>query len=213
MELIDIMDKSGFCRNYLNLLEAKFKGLNLTRIESIKEFEVKQYEDSVFPFQSFEKVESLLNKSKQIIDIGFGGGFPLLPLASLNPKKKFYGIDARKKKVVAVKEIADEMGIKNVGAIHGRMEDFLITSKSLVTVKAVGSIGKVCNLLNVEKDVCIVFYKGPKFFEIEAKEFETIQANWSIITQERYKLSNGDERTLVVVESKNVPRGTNLKKL
>ena len=58
-----------------------------------------------------------------IIDVGVGGGFPLLPLAILFPEIKFTGLDATGKKVDAVRRIADKMELKNVQLITGRAEE------------------------------------------------------------------------------------------
>ena len=58
-----------------------------------------------------------------IIDVGMGGGFPMLPLAILFPEIKFTGLDATGKKVDAVRRIADKMELKNVQLITGRAEE------------------------------------------------------------------------------------------
>lgn len=41
----------------------------------------------------------------QALDLGTGGGFPLLPLATVYPNVQWTGIDARKKKVEAVNQM------------------------------------------------------------------------------------------------------------
>ena len=61
--------------------------------------------------------------SLKILDLGTGGGFPLLPLAIVNPEYKFTGMDATTKKIEAVKRIADAMHLTNIELIVGRAED------------------------------------------------------------------------------------------
>ena len=58
-----------------------------------------------------------------IIDVGMGGGFPMLPLAIMLPDVKFTGLDATGKKVEAVKRICKKMRINNVDFITGRAEE------------------------------------------------------------------------------------------
>jgi 16S rRNA (guanine527-N7)-methyltransferase len=57
-----------------------------------------------------------------VIDVGTGGGFPLLPLAMSHPECSFTGVDATKKKIDAVQRIADAMHMNNVTLIPARAE-------------------------------------------------------------------------------------------
>ena len=56
----------------------------------------------------------------RILDVGTGGGFPGLPLAILMPDVTFVLCDSRGNKIMVVRELAAEMGLKNVEAIHDR---------------------------------------------------------------------------------------------
>ena len=57
-----------------------------------------------------------------ILDLGTGGGFPLLPLAVSLPSARFTGMDATLKKIDAVGRIVEQMALKNVELICGRAE-------------------------------------------------------------------------------------------
>lgn len=59
----------------------------------------------------------------KVLEVGMGGGFPILPLAILFPQTQFVGMDATKKKVDAVGRIVEELGLKNVKLITGRAEE------------------------------------------------------------------------------------------
>lgn len=58
-----------------------------------------------------------------ILDIGTGGGFPGLPLAILFDDVNFTLVDSIGKKIKVVKEISNELEIKNIKAIHQRAEN------------------------------------------------------------------------------------------
>lgn len=58
-----------------------------------------------------------------ILDVGTGGGFPLLPLAICLPDCRFTGIDATQKKIDAIGRIVEQLGLQNVTLICGRTEE------------------------------------------------------------------------------------------
>lgn len=57
-----------------------------------------------------------------VADVGTGAGFPGLPLAVLNPQRRFTLIDSNGKKIRFVQHAARELGLANVEALHGRVE-------------------------------------------------------------------------------------------
>lgn len=58
----------------------------------------------------------------KVLDVGTGGGFPGIPLAILFPETKFTLIDSIGKKITVVNAVAEEVGLSNLTAIHGRAE-------------------------------------------------------------------------------------------
>lgn len=157
-----------FAEEYLKLLSSEYSSINLTNIKEPKEFFLKQIVDSVFPFLSFKEVMDSVEKAPFVVDVGFGGGFPILPLAVLFPDKKFVGIEARSKKVKVVGEIASLLGIKNASFYHSRIEDVLFDKEELMlTFKAVGKAESFLEKVNVKTDsACnfrVTFLKGPSY--------------------------------------------------
>lgn len=69
----------------------------------------------------------------KILDVGTGGGFPGIPLAILFPESNFYLVDSIGKKIKVVREVVNELDLKNVKAEHIRAEkvngkfDFIVS--------------------------------------------------------------------------------------
>lgn len=81
----------------------------------------------------------------KILDIGTGGGFPLLPIAFMLPETQCIGLDSTAKKLKAVQRMADAMEMKNVSTLVGRTEDLahdpvLRETFDIVTARAVAEI-------------------------------------------------------------------------
>lgn len=58
----------------------------------------------------------------RVLDVGTGGGFPGIPLAILFPEAKFHLVDSIGKKIKVVQAVAEELGLTNIEATHGRAE-------------------------------------------------------------------------------------------
>ena len=65
----------------------------------------------------------LIPAPHMLMDIGTGGGFPLLPLAMVYPDARCTGVDSIGKKVAAVGRITQSTGLTNVTVIAERSEN------------------------------------------------------------------------------------------
>lgn len=195
-----------FSKKYLDLLTGEFSGINLTRIESPEEFYNKQILDSVLPETNSPIFKKSLEKTGLLVDIGFGGGFPVLPLAFRNPDKKFYGFDARAKKVQIVSKIAGILGLKNVKLSHQRYEEIIFDRDVVITFKAVGKVSDLLPLLKTNKTLYVFFYKGPNFYELE--DIESLLDDWELIEEVSYDVEGTEGRVLLGFKNLNVLRGT-----
>lgn len=65
----------------------------------------------------------LLAHGAQVLDIGTGGGFPLLPLAICLPEQKFFGMDSTQKKLEAIQSMVTRLKIPNITLMCGRAEE------------------------------------------------------------------------------------------
>lgn len=94
------------------------ESINITSIKEEDEFIRRHYIDSLLCAPSKE-----FRRAKRIIDVGTGGGFPGVPLALIAPEKEFILMDSLNKRIKIIRELCEELEIKNVTAIHNRAED------------------------------------------------------------------------------------------
>lgn len=195
----------AFSDKYLSILTGELAGLNLTRILGPEEFFNKQIVDSILPYEESKYLNKRLSETKRLIDVGFGGGFPLVPLAWREPGFSFIGFEARRKKADAVSLICERLELKNVRPMHQRLEEVLIDRDCVITFKAVGKINEMLGLINVLRGtkVSVFFYKGPQLDQLE--NFNKIR-DWKQISDEYFDVPGTDKRRLIGFEY--VPSGT-----
>ncbi len=196
-----------FSLHYLQILKTKLAGLNLTKILDADEFYNKQILDSINPYQQSPFFQSEVQQKKVVVDVGFGGGFPILPLAKLLPDVQFVGVESRRKKAEAVTLIAEELKLTNVKLVHSRLEDFLFDVPAVVTFKAVGTVKDYLPSIQASKNVSVFFYKGPSFMDLEGASLKGL-TDWKLKQIEPIKVPGTEERHLVSFTHQNVPRGT-----
>lgn len=200
-----------FARDYLSLLTGKYSGINLTRIDEFEEFYNKQILDSIIPFQRCAEFRDLILNSKILVDVGFGGGFPILPLAKISPDVQYLGLEARGKKASVVSSIASDLNIKNVKLYHQRLEEVMFDREVVITFKAVGKISEFLSMINSSEQLYVFFYKGPNYRELE--DIDSIKTDWEMFLEFPYEVSGTDGRVLLGFKNRHVPRGTLKNKL
>ncbi|MCU0329004.1 MAG: 16S rRNA (guanine(527)-N(7))-methyltransferase RsmG [Chitinophagales bacterium] len=68
-----------------------------------------------------------------VLDLGTGGGFPMVPLSILFDQVTFIGVDSIQKKLGIIDDIAKQLSLTNIKTIHNRVEklnlevDFVVT--------------------------------------------------------------------------------------
>lgn len=100
----------------VELLHKWNKAYNLTSVRDPQEMLVKHILDSL--------VVSPFLKGERFIDVGTGPGLPGLPLAIINPTKKFYLLDSLGKRISFIRNAIRELGLTNVEPILSRVEDY-----------------------------------------------------------------------------------------
>ncbi len=96
----------------------------------------------------------------EVVDIGTGGGFPGIPLAIFFPEVNFMLSDSIGKKIKVVNEVASAIGLKNVTAVHTRVEDIKGRTFDYAVSRAVAPLGELW------KWISPLIHKGQKSEEL-----------------------------------------------
>ena len=111
---------------------------------------------------------NLLDNSKNIIDVGTGGGFPGIPLAIMYPEKQFTLIDSIGKKISVVQDVIEKTGLTNATAQKINSNDLHQKFDTIVS-RAVTAfpnfVKQTHKLLEKSPTSSIVYLKGGDFEE------------------------------------------------
>jgi 16S rRNA (guanine527-N7)-methyltransferase len=67
-----------------------------------------------------------LLKGTHVADVGSGGGLPGVPLAIVEPERRFTLIESRAKRVRFLRHVVGELDLKNTSVAHSRAEDLQV---------------------------------------------------------------------------------------
>ncbi len=173
---------AGLSDLYASLLAANERD-NLTRITDATEFSIRHVADSLLVGRV---CPPLLTEPLVVADVGCGGGFPLLPLAQVNPALRIVGIESRRKKVAFVESQINALRLANASAVSiqareaGRQEEHA-GRYQVVLLRAVGEAGRmlreVRHLVSPQPGSSVIYYKTP----------DAVAAEWSVAQREATK--------------------------
>ncbi len=92
--------------------------INLTAILDDEGIAIKHFLDCLLVCKTAD-----FNSGMNVIDVGTGAGFPGLIIAAACPEVNVTLLDSTGKKLKAVADIAEKMGVHNVQIVHARAED------------------------------------------------------------------------------------------
>lgn len=189
---------------YYEFLIEKNKQINLTAITEFEDVLIKHFLDSL----SCVKVLDM-NKTKRIIDVGTGAGFPGVPLKIAFPDIEICLLDSLNKRILFLEELCEQIHLENVLTLHSRAEDAAHDEKFRESFEV--SVSRAVANLAVLSEYCIPFVKENGMFvsyksgKIEEEISQSEQAiktlGGKIIKTEIFTLPKTEiSRSLIVIK-------------
>ena len=137
-------EKLDKLNKYYEMLIEYNKVINLTAITEKEDVYLKHFYDSL----TISKIIDL-NKEESLCDIGTGAGFPGIVLKIFYPNLKVVLIDSLNKRINFLNNVIEELKLKDIVAIHSRIEDYARDNREkfdVVTVRAVAQLNILIEL-------------------------------------------------------------------
>lgn len=106
--------------HFVELVVAYNEQVNLTAITSIDDAIDLHILDSL----TLKPWLDALPQKASILDIGCGAGIPSIPIAIMYPHFRLTLLDARNKKITACQSFIEALGLPDIHAYHGRIEQW-----------------------------------------------------------------------------------------
>ena len=126
-------------KHYIDLLDRWNKTYNLTAVRNPKE---------MIPLHIFDSLAVAdFIEGDHLLDVGSGAGLPTIPLAIIQPERRFTALDTNGKKTRFIQQAVIELGLKNVSIEQARIEKWQspIQFDGIIS-RAFASIHGLCNV-------------------------------------------------------------------
>lgn len=153
---------SGF-EQYYELLTQRNAVMNLTAIKGVEDTARLHFLDCAALCSLYDF------RSKSVIDVGTGAGFPGLPLKILNPDIPLTLLDGTQKRVNFLSEVCTALSFENVRCICGRAEDEAASIGGSFDV----AVSRAVARLNILCELCLPFvHVGGVFIAMKGPDCE-----------------------------------------
>ncbi len=199
---------------YILLVEWNQK-VNLTRIIDKEDVYLKHFYDSATLNKAIN-----LNEIDNLCDFGTGAGFPGIVIKILFPNIKITLVDSLNKRVNFLNEVINKLNLKDIVAIHTRVEDFAKNNREIFDVVVARAVAK----LNILIEYATPLVKCEKYFiamkanideELEEAKSAIEKLHLSLKNKVEFKLPKEESiRNIIVFQKKKrtelkYPRSTN----
>lgn len=201
-EIPEINDEKKIKRlyEYMTYILEKNQFINLTAIRNKEDFLKKHIVDSLYITKYLNSLDNKVNKFRYL-DLGTGGGFPLVPIKIVKGYKS-YGLDAILKKMNVINEK------EPINIIHSRAEiaghDFKYRETfDLVTTRAVSSISNVIRYMSpfVKVNSHAILLRGKE----EELPTDIMKENcFKLVNKITYKLFDEDRTIYILRKTKKL---------
>jgi 16S rRNA (guanine527-N7)-methyltransferase len=168
---------------YFHFLIETMNYINISTIKEEIDIYYRHFADSL-------SVYSFVNAKMNIVDVGFGAGFPSIPLKIINPNLKLTLIEVDRTKCIFIKQLVHLLGFYDILVINDDINN-ITTRYDLFISRAFTSVG---NLLSI----------GNKILKRNgALIYQTVNDNNPSITGD-YELKNTTKYFLPVANSERL---------
>lgn len=183
--------------DYIYLLHKWNATYNLTALKNPGEMLTHHVLDSL-------SVVPFLDKSRNILDVGSGGGLPGLVLAVVYPEKHVSLIDVVQKKTAFLNQVRIELGLDNVTVHTGRVEKMQMDKKfDAIISRAFSSLPDFVGLSEHLLDRNGRFYAMKGL--IPSDEISNLPSGWKVERIEALNVPSLDaQRHLIVIGMESV---------
>ncbi|MCR3955956.1 MAG: 16S rRNA (guanine(527)-N(7))-methyltransferase RsmG [Gudongella sp.] len=151
---------------YKELLKEWNEKINITTITEDEEIDKKHFVDSLSP-----ALTNLFDGDESVIDIGTGGGFPGIPLKIRNRKLRVTLLDSLNKRIVFLGQVIDNLGLKDIEAVHGRAEELGLKPEFRETYDI--CVSRAVASLDTLSEYCMPFVRvGGHFISMKGPEID-----------------------------------------
>ncbi len=177
------------------------KEMNLTAITDEASAAALHCADSLFAAREIELLAD--GREATLIDVGSGGGFPALPIATVIPNVRVTALDATAKKCAFIEKTAEKCGVC-MKTLPARAEEAAARYREAFDFATARAVAR----LNVLLELCVPFVKVGGYFAAmkgcaageEMREAESAASRLGVTLERRadYEIEGGGQRSIII---------------
>jgi 16S rRNA (guanine527-N7)-methyltransferase len=137
-------EQAGKLADFAGLLKKWNRVHNLTARDSPAEILSHHLLDSLSIVPELTRITA--GRAVRILDVGAGGGLPGVPIAIAMPQVQVIAIDRVQKKTAFIQQAGVELGLPNIEAAHGRVEDYHAAQFDVIASRAFAALAEMVRL-------------------------------------------------------------------